>query len=504
MCIALAGVSSQKQLKRLTDLQEGRFKQGQVAARTPLATTPAADPSGGCYSVRALELFRSARRQHSARFLFGLRPFSLQLWQGGGRGYFFGGKRSGRVAVKAVVGEGVEEVDVWEEATFWLLTDAFLEANNLPKTLPVNYALYVRRCTTHLFIKMIKKGWRLWFIFLTSLLVSSLVAWILTLAPSAPLPPKVVVDDDDDNTTSFSSSVSSVSSFFFGSDPSPAPSPSSSTSEFDDDDDSYADILVHSPSDNEPFLYMFLVFGVILVLINALIFLSHDGALFNIFMAAYTRKLSPDLTDLLSSSRDPLLPPSPSVVVTRGDFVAAGARSAADSHDNHAAKEGPDKHRQESLAWKTDPYRRSFLFGRPDLGLRCFQCCLLYFGLYVTLCFMVFFFVAKWYYCISFLVFFICGVVVGGGGTSIPRYAAIRYIGGSLTRPEIMEDVLADAWASWEKGVRRYDDRAGTRHNIERMYRMIVEAEGSRDSHIEGEGDEDDEDESSHSDYATR
>ncbi|GMH91815.1 hypothetical protein TL16_g12163 [Triparma laevis f. inornata] len=60
-----------------------------------------------------------------------------------------------------------KKIDVYMVATQYLLCDAFLRSQNLPVDLPFDFVEYTSKCTTHMFVKMVKLGWRLWTIFLT-------------------------------------------------------------------------------------------------------------------------------------------------------------------------------------------------------------------------------------------------------------------------------------------------------------------------------------------------
>ena len=96
------------------------------------------------------------------------------------------------------------KINVYMVATQYLLEDAFLRSQNLPVDLPFDFVEYTTKCTTHMFVKMINLGWRLWSIFLT---------WILAIAIFSGLYHKlngntfettdIIITHDPDNNVTF-------------------------------------------------------------------------------------------------------------------------------------------------------------------------------------------------------------------------------------------------------------------------------------------------------------
>jgi len=66
-------------------------------------------------------------------------------------------------------------IDVFQTVTAFLIRDAFLRIHDLPRDLPFNYIDYSSSCCTAMFCKICHLGWRLWSLFLVSLVAISAV-----------------------------------------------------------------------------------------------------------------------------------------------------------------------------------------------------------------------------------------------------------------------------------------------------------------------------------------
>ncbi len=365
-----------------------------------------------------------------ARQLYAIYRPMLGWW--GPQRYFLPRHRLKMKNCKPMDPFGGRPVDIFQTATVFLLADAFLRSHGLPRDLPFDYVEYLQRCTTKMFIKMIRLGWRIWVVFIITILLTAAGMGVINVSEG------------------------------YG-------------------EENIDVIFVDDPNENWKFLISFEMVGWILMLLLFRIIPQMGKTFVGVVRRARKdgQNAMQNVTDgaadtsgdiSILSMHAPLMPQTP------GEQKRGQDRQTLIHHVTRDIRKGKTLGQTFcpccSKSNAKDPYRSLFILKSPDFALRFFQCCILYYALFIALSLTVLMFVdGFWSTSYQFVLLPILLLRVLGG-RSFPKYASIRFFG-NLTEEDIFRDLLDDAWSRYREGKRRIDIAEDT-EAIEDMYRMVL------------------------------
>jgi hypothetical protein len=322
------------------------------------------------------------------------------------------------VLVPGALGGG-EKMVVFD-ALVVLLGDAFLRSRNLPPDLPFEFHQYVELCMTHLFIKMVKVGWRVWLTVVTSLVLFCI-------------------------TTGFFHSLITGGN------------------QAEDMDHIFAD----DPDVNAP---LFVAFMIIVWYSFA-----HTIASFS----SLDSKTLPALLRIVYDESLASAPAEPSEAAAADDTHLS---TSLLSEPGSAPKKSwvgsffP-------CCTATGEYRKAWRRSAPDYAFRLFQISLLGWTFFLSLYTLVLSHVSFSLYSSFFYLLFIAPFILINriGGQGFPKYCCLRFFG-PLAREELLEPLVEDARRRYEQGERRADMRdERVVLAIKQMYELVLEIDDGDD-----------------------
>ncbi|GMI08942.1 hypothetical protein TrVE_jg11412 [Triparma verrucosa] len=340
-----------------------------------------------------------------------------------------------------------KRIDVYMVATQFLLCDAFLRSQNLPVDLPFDFVEYTSKATTHMFVKMVKLGWRLWTIFLT---------FVLGVAALSGIYHKIngnVVESTDT-------------------------------------------IFTDDPDDNLVFYNTFFTFGYVLLFYNFRSISTTDTTFEKLIQLEMKRirkrerqaaeraagSGTESVTDPLNESHAsslglPLLSPQRDPNTTASTVTTTDVSLGLNPDAKWLCVRLNGKSGQETFCPCTvhdiSPYKKLFFNNAPDWCLRIYQATVLYYGLFLSTYVTVFAFLSTADATYTYFSLILPLVAILAAGQAFPKYASVRYFG-DLSRPEILDPLVEEAWEKYRNGERRIQiDNPAEVEAIRSMYELV-------------------------------
>ena len=375
-------------------------------------------------------------------------------------------------------------------ATQYLLCDAFLRSQNLPIDLPFDFVEYTSKCTTHMFVKMVKLGWRLWTIFLTFIAAIAILSGFYHKfkGNTVESTDKIFTTDPDDNLVFYNTFfVAGWILLFYN-------FRSISTT------DTTFEKLIK--------LEMKRIRARERLMAAADCETSTNGGAGSITPNSGGGSITPNSgggsitpnsdarSENLTSNSHQLLSPASSLSLPllspQGDpnrtTSTATTMDVSLGIKPHEAKwlcvKLNGKSGRETFCPCTvaemSPYKKLFFMNAPDWVLRIYQATVLYYGLFISTYFTVFAFLGDQDLFEVYLSLLLPLVCIFASGQAFPKYASVRYFG-DLARPEILEPLVDDAWAKYREGERRINLENQTELDaIRSMYELVCNEGGHR------------------------
>ena len=276
---------------------------------------------------------------------------------------------------------GANEAEKHAQLSIYLITrHFFLMSHNLPYDMPFDYCEYVDRCTSAICVKLIRVGWRTWAVILTLTLSSSAVMSWLGVSHGASL----------------------------------------------------EGMWAESAAVNRDFFWGIFFIGFLMYIVNGLIWASFERTRARLIFLADEQRTKLNMVDSVFDEDEK----------SRGDAVEYESFNDNSSEHRKTWQKTEREPRSQycPCIYEHDRWRECFPVSAPEFPLRTLQVILMFFALFVSLCFLVFFHINPTYACFSIVQPFLYLYMFAKN--QLPLYATLRFFGPNLSKYCLVNDLV--------------------------------------------------------------